>query len=185
MRSILHSPGSAPVRDGAHQHRLATIDPALAQQIASVGTGPASISVAAVITRSVVESAVATAGAVGPDGPVRGADGPIHVAEAADLAFLNQLSQGAAVDWDSYDAEVAQRHDSNATSPHMNGPLDLDSSADSLRQRLLYMAFYRTALIAELIRFWRQPASPALADIVYCAVAAGFKPVVTSTLNSM
>lgn len=185
MRSILHSPGSAPVLDGAHQHRLATIDPALAQQIASVGTGPASISVAAVITRSVVESAVATAGAVGPDGPVRGADGPIHVAEAADLAFLNQLSQGAAVDWDSYDAEVAQRHDSNATSPHMNGPLDLDSSADSLRQRLLYMAFYRTALIAELIRFWRQPASPALADIVYCAVAAGFKPVVTSTLNSM
>lgn len=185
MRSILHSPGSTPVLDGAHQHRLATIDPALAQQIASVGTGPASISVAAVITRSVVESAVATAGAVGPDGPVRGADGPIHVAEAADLAFLNQLSQGAVVDWDSYDAEVAQRHDSNATSPHMNGPLDLDSSADSLRQRLLYMAFYRTALIAELIRFWRQPASPALADIVYCAVAAGFKPVVTSTLNSM
>ena len=184
LRSILHSPGSVPVLDGAHQHRLATIDPALAQQIASVGSGPASISVAAVITRSVVESAVATAGAVGPDGPVRGADGPIHVAEAADLTFLNQLSQGA-VDWDSYDAEVAQRHDGNATSPHMNGPLDLDDSADSLRQRLLYMAFYRTALIAELIRFWRQPASPALADIVYCAVAAGFKPVVTSTLNSM
>ena len=63
--------------------------------------------------------------------------------------------------------------------------LDLDDSADSLRQRLLYMAFYRTALIAELIRFWRQPASPALADIVYCAVAAGFKPIVTSTLNSI
>lgn len=185
MRSILHSPGSVPVLDGAHQHRLATIDPALAQQIASVGTGPASISVAAVITRSVVESAVATAGAVGPDGPVRGADGPIHVAEAADLSLLNQLSQGVAVDWDSYDAEVAQRHDGNATSPHMNGPLDLDDSADSLRQRLLYMAFYRTALIAELIRFWRQPASPALADIVYCAVAAGFKPIVTSTLNSI
>ncbi len=184
LRSILHSPGSVPVLDGAHQHRLATIDPALAQQIASVGTGPAAISVAAVITRSVVEAAVATAAAVGPDGPVRGADGPIHVAESADLAFLNELSQGTPVDWDSHDNEVAQRHDGNATSPHMNGPLDLDDSKASLDQRLLYMAFYRTALIAELIRFWRQPTSPALADIVYCAVAAGFKPVVTTTLNS-
>lgn len=185
LRSILHSPGSVPVLDGEHQHRLATIDPALAQQIAAVGTGPEAIPVAAVITRGVVEAAVATAAAVGPDGPVRGADGPIHVAESADLAFLNELSQGTPVDWDSHDSEVAQRHDGNATSPHMNGPLDLDDSKASLDQRLLYMAFYRTALIAELIRFWRQPTSPALADIVYCAVAAGFKPVVTSTLNAL
>lgn len=186
LRSILHSAGSAPVLDGAHQHRLTAIDPALAQQLSAIVGGPREIPVAAVITRAVVEAATQTVAATGSNGlPVSGSDGPIQVAEAADLAFLNKLGQGTPVDWNAYNDEVAQRHEGNATSPHLNGPLDLDDSDPSQHARMLYIAFYRTALIAEMIRYWQQPTTPSLADIVYCAKTAGFGQVVASTLAAL
>ncbi len=185
LRSILHSPGSVPVLDGAHQHRLAAIDLDLAQQISTVGSGASEVPVAAVITRAVVEAATQTPAAMIKGSPVSSADGPIQVAEVADLAFLNELAQGTPIDWAAYNNEVAQRHDGNATIPHLNGPLDLDDSKDSRDARLLYIAFYRTALIAELIRYWQRPASPSLADIVYCAVVSGFGQVVASTLSTL
>lgn len=141
---------------------------------------------AAFITRAVVETATQTVSATGRDGtPVRGSDGPYQVAEAADLALLDKLAQGTPVDWEAYNNEVAQRHDGNATSPHLNGPLDLDHSDQSQDARMLYIAFYRTALIAELIRCWQRPTSPSLADIVYCARVAGFGHVVASTLATL
>lgn len=187
LRSILHTPGSVPVLDGEHQHRLATIDPVLAQQISTVIGGASEVPVAAVITRAVVEAAIQEPAATKSDrSPVCGADGPYQVAEAADLALLNKLGQGTPVDWAAYNNEVAQRHDGNATSPHLSGPLDLeDDPKQSLTARMLYIAFYRTALIAELIRYWQQPASPSLADIVYCAKVAGFGQVVASTLSTL
>lgn len=187
LRSILHTPGSVPVLDGEHQHRLATIDPVLAQQISTVIGGASEVPVAAVITRAVVEAAIQEPAATKSDrSPVCGADGPYQVAEAADLALLNKLGQGTPVDWEAYNNEVAQRHEGNATSPHLSGPLDLeDDPKQSLTARMLYIAFYRTALIAELIRYWQQPASPSLADIVYCAKVAGFGQVVASTLSTL
>ena len=184
MRSILHAPGSVPALDGEHHHRLSVIDPALAQQISTIVGGPSEVSVAAVVTRAVVEAAAQTVAATGNEGkPVCGADGPYQVAELADLAFLNELAQGTPVDWAAYNSEVAQRHDGNATIPHLSGPLDLDDSDQSLTARMLYIAFYRTALIAELIRHWQRPTSPSLADIVYCAKVAGFGSVAVTILE--
>ena len=186
LRSILHTPGSAPVLDGEHQHRLTAIDPVLAQQISTVTGGASEVPMAAVITRAVVEAAIQEPAATKSDrSPVCGADGPYQVAEAADLALLNKLGQGTSVDWEAYNNEVAQRHDGNATSPHLSGPLDLDDSDQSQTARMLYKVFYRTALIAELIRYWQQPTSPSLADIVYCAKVAGFGQVVASTLATL
>ena len=95
MRSILHSPGSAPCAMVPISIGWRRLIRHWRNRLRRSVRVLASISVAAVITRSVVESAVANGGC-GRSGWSGAWRGWTDSCCRADLAFLNQLSQGAA-----------------------------------------------------------------------------------------
>lgn len=179
-RDLLRLLSEAPKLDGGHQHRLATVDPVLAQRVTALADqgGRVSEVTAAALTNAVY-------------GPARHGVDPqlpplIGDAEAQVLAAVNTRTATADT-WAAYDAAVADRNEklNGALSwPETYGPLDHDGSKacqDSIR---LYRNYFRMARMIELVRCWKTT-PPSLAELVYCALMAGFGAEVANTVGAV
>lgn len=179
-RDMLRLLSEAPKLDGGHQHRLATVDPVLAQRITALtGQGGRVPEVtAAALTNAVYAPA---RHGVDPQLPPLMGD-----AEAQVLAAVNTRTATANT-WAAYETAVSQRDEElhGALSwPETHGPLDHDGSKacrDSIR---LYRNYFRMARMIELVRCWKTT-PPALAEMAYCALMAGFGPEVANTVAAV
>jgi hypothetical protein len=171
-KDILSAPGSAPVFDGAHQHRLVTIDPALAQKVAmldrggDVGTELAS-QVSAAVIRAAQQQTTPTGQAL---------------VNEFDVNTLVAVGDGRAVDWEEHFRHVLGRDNHAVVLPESQArPLDLDDSPTSVNARALYYGYYRMGRIVELVRCWQhRPVS--VLDVVYCGLTAGCGPAVAAVI---
>lgn len=179
-RDMLRLLSEAPKLDGGHQHRLATVDPVLAQRVTALADqgGRVSEVTAAALTNAVYAPAKH---GVDPQLPPL-----VRDAEAQVLAAVNARTATGDT-WAVYEAAVADRDEelNGALSwPETHGPLDNDGSKacrDSIR---LYRNYFRMVRMIELVRCWKTT-PPALAEMVYCALMAGFGPEVGNTVGAV
>lgn len=168
----------APVLDGAHRHRLATIHEGLADRVQRVAAGSpgAVLSAAAAITNVVYSGLKAQPDQLGTgQSMVTGEDERI-----LDLVNREQASEEA---WTAYDAAVQVRGGGAALWPEQfQGVQDNDDSDTARHAMRLYEHYYRTSRFIELINCWRRR-PPALTEIAYCAITAGFGGAVLKTLT--
>lgn len=174
-KDILQMPGQAPILDGAHQHRLKVIDPALAQRVAALDRGgDVTAWVGAQLTAAVIRAAME------PDETGK------KLATPQDAEILEAVNSGRATAdrWEAYEQEVAQREGGAVALPEIHAPRDRDSSPASVDARLWYRHYYRMGRIVELVRCWRSlPVS--LADVAYCGQAAGYGSVVAAMIAAI
>ncbi|MGV7552286.1 hypothetical protein PJN95_29580, partial [Mycobacterium kansasii] len=104
----------------------------------------------------------------------------------ADAQRLQAVSSGAATTalCTDYDRAVAQRHDGAAMWPDQHAPRDNDDSDLARAAILWYTHYFRIGRMIELIQCWKT-GSPRLAELVYCAIKAGFGPTVVTTIAAM
>ncbi|MGV7918688.1 hypothetical protein PJO52_15185 [Mycobacterium kansasii] len=174
-RDALRLVNEAPKLDAAHQHRLAVLDPGLYRRVNGLDRGgDMSAWAAATLTRTVFEAALKPDGTGAP------------LVEQADAQMLQAVSSGAATTamWSDYDRAVAQRHDGAAMWPDQHAPRDNDDSDLARAAILWYSHYFRIGRMIELIQCWKT-GSPRLAELVYCAIKAGFGPTVVTTIAAM
>lgn len=174
VREILGRPGSPPVLDGAHQHRLATVDPALAQRISALDRGG---DVATALTSDLSVAVVRAAQEhTRPDGTALVHDEDVRVL----LAVGNRES----VDWGEHFRAVEARDGRAIVMPEAAAkPIDLDDAEVSVAIRARYAGFYIAGRIVELVRCWRH-SPPSVLDIAYCGVMAGAGAAVAGVVAS-
>ncbi|WP_214094970.1 nucleoporin FG repeat-containing protein [Mycolicibacter acidiphilus] len=166
-RDILRGSGPTPVLDGWHQHRLAGVEPTLAQRIAGLDRGPSAVgTLAAQISAQVVRAAEEQS-----------------LVNSADVDVLVKIGDGRPVDWAAHFRGVLDRDNHAVWLPDAAArAIDLDDAPASVATRDRYQRFYRMGRLVELVRCWRhQPVS--VADIAYCAVLAGFGPQVAAVVT--
>jgi hypothetical protein len=167
--------GQAPKLDAAHQHRLAVVDPGLAQRVNSLDRGgDVSAWAAATLTGAVFREAT------NPDGT------GLPLVQRADADMLQAVNDGTANAevWATYDRAVDQRDSGAAMWPDTHAPRDNDGSEAARAAILWYTHYYRMGRMIELIRCWTAR-PPRLAEVAYCGIVGGFGPVVVSTLAAM
>lgn len=179
-RDMLRLLSEPPRLDGGHQHRLATVDPVLAQRVTTLADqgGRVSEATAATLTNAVYGPAKH---GVDPQLPPLVGD-----AEAQVLAAVNTRTATADT-WAAYEAAVADRDEElhGALSwPETHGPLDHDGSKACRESIRLYRNYFRMARMIELVRCWKT-SPPALAEMAYCALMAGFGPEVANTVAAV
>lgn len=179
-RDLLRLLSEAPKLDGGHQHRLATVDPALAQRVTALADRGGRVSEVAAATLTNAVYGPAKHG-VDPQLPPLMGD-----AEAQLLAAVNTRTATADT-WAAYETAVADRNEElhGALSwPETYGPVDHDGSKvcrDSIR---LYRNYFRMVRMIELVRCWKTT-PPALAEMAYCALMAGFGHEVANTVAAV
>lgn len=163
VREILGRPGSAPAFDGGHLHRLATVDPSLAQRVAALDRGgDMTTAVAADMSVAVIRAAQEH---TRPDG--------VGLVHDDDVKALLAIKDRKPVDWDQHFQDVAARDNHAIVMPEAAAkPVDLDDAEVSVAIRARYTGFYIAGRIVELVRCWRQ-SPPSILDIAYCGLMAG------------
>lgn len=153
--------GVAPALGGGHQHRLATIDPAMYARIRALR--PEVAMVAAVGTTNTVLQEAQN---------VQGVSGALST--DAETAMLQKVAQRGATeqDWVSY--KTAAR--SAETELTTRATHSYDDEPETQREREAYQLAFRRARIVELVCCWEEPLTPSLPDIVYNAICAGYQP---------
>ncbi|SHS17668.1 putative methyl-accepting chemotaxis sensory transducer [Mycobacteroides abscessus subsp. abscessus] len=153
--------GAAPALGGGHQHRLATIDPAMYARIRALR--PEVAMVAAVGTTNTVLQEAQN---------VQGVSGALST--DAETAMLQKVAQRGATeqDWVSY--KTAAR--SAETELTTRATHSYDDEPETQREREAYQLAFRRARIVELVCCWEEPLTPSLPDIVYNAICAGYQP---------
>lgn len=153
--------GAAPALGGGHQHRLATIDPAMYARLRALR--PEVAMVAAVgVTNTVLQEAQ----------KVQGVNGALST--DAETAMLQKVAQSGATeqDWVSYKAAVSSANLELTT----HATHSYDDEPETQREREAYQLVFRRARIMELVCCWEEPLTPSLPDIVYNAICAGYQP---------
>ncbi|MEE6140118.1 hypothetical protein SKC41_27815 [Mycobacterium sp. 050128] len=174
-RNALRLVIDAPKLDAAHQHRLAVIDPGLAQRVNSLDRGgDVSARCAAVLTGVLFEAATKADGTGAP------------LLEKADADILQAVSNGTVNPdtWATYDREVDQRHGSAVMWPQQHAPSDSDGSDLAQASILWYLHYYRIGRMIELIKCWKAR-PPRLVEVAYCGITAGFGPTVVNAIGAM
>jgi hypothetical protein len=165
----------APKLDAAHQHRLAVVDPWLAQRVNSLDRGgDVSSWAAATLTAAVFREAA------NPDGT------GLPLVQNADADMLQAVNDGTANAemWAAYDRAAGQRDSGAAMWPDTHAPRDNDGSQVARAAILWYTHYYRKGRMIELIRCWKAR-PPRLAEVVYCGMVGGFGPVVANMIADM
>jgi hypothetical protein len=165
----------APKLDGAHRHRLAVIDPGLAQRVEYMDrVGAGSLWTAATLTDVLFGEARK------PDdiGQPLVTDDEYSV-----LAAVNTDTANAEV-WTAYDCALEKPDRHNAIWPQGHGPRDNDDSEFARNQIRLYRHLFRMGRMIEMVQCWKAR-PPRLAEIAYCGIAAGFGPLVATTITRM
>ncbi|MHA7659280.1 hypothetical protein ACX9NJ_28075, partial [Mycobacterium sp. ML2] len=168
----------APSLDGAHQHRLTSLDPGLAQRVSAIASNGQQV---AAWTAAQLTAAVIRAAKLPADGTAK----PLAFDDEAHI--LQAVSAGAAHEatWASYDEQVAARDDRAWLWPESHAALDHDGSELSESMNVWYRHYFRGGRIVELVQWWKNNAAPPLAEIAYCGVQAGFGAVVAATLGAV
>ncbi len=174
VREILGRPGSAPMFDGAHQHRLTTVDPSLAQRVAALDRGgDMTTAVAADLSVAVIRAAQEH---TRPDG--------VGVVHDDDVKALLAIKDRKPVDWDQHFQDVSARDNHAIVMPEAAAtPVDLDDAEVSVALRARYTGFYIAGRIVELVRCWRQ-SPPSILDIAYCGLMAGAGGAVAAVIGA-
>lgn len=174
-RDALGMLSEAPKLDAGHRHRLTVLDPGLAQRVDALDRGgDMSAWAGATLTGTVFKEAAK------PDGT---GSALVHAADAEILQAVNDGTADAEV-WATYDQAAEQRDNGAALWPDTHAPRDNDGSDAARAAILWYQHYYRAGRMIELVRCWKAR-PPRLADVVYCAMAAGFGSLVVSTLAAM
>ena len=162
----------APKLDGAHRHRLAVIDAGLAQRVDDLDRGGAvSLWAAATLTDVLFGEARK------PDDieqPLVTDD------EYTVLAAVNTDTANAEV-WAVYDRAVEKPDRMVAVWPQGHAPRDHDGSEFTCNQIRLYRHLVRMGRMIEMVQCWKAR-PPRLAEVAYCGIAAGFGPLVATTI---
>lgn len=167
---IRRSPGEAPSAGGGYRHRLDAVAPDIWDKTQLVLGEAMCRRVAEAVAQTVLDEAKA----VEADRPPMT---PPLVDPYDQREVVERLGAGQSVDWDGHHKHVAGRG-----VLHPDGVLDADESEVSEALRVFYRHSYRSALIVEMLRCWRdQPVS--LPDVAYCGWAAGFGHAVDRALN--
>jgi hypothetical protein len=174
-RDVLGMLSRVPRLDGGYRHRLAVLDQGLAQRVDALDRGgDVSAWAAATLTGTVFKEAAK------PDGTGSA------LVQAADADILQAVNDGTAdaEGWAAYDRAAEQRDNGAALWPDTHAPRDNDGSDAARAAILWYQHYYRAGRMIELVRCWKtRPAR--LAEVVYCAITAGFGSLVVSTLAAM
>lgn len=174
-RNVLGMLSQAPRLDGGHRHRLAVLDQGLAQRVGALDRGgDVSAWAAATLTGTVFKEAAK------PDGT---GSALVHAADADILQAVNGGTADAEV-WATYDRAAEQRDNGAAMWPDTHAPRDNDGSEAARAAILWYQHYYRAGRMIELVRCWKAR-PPRLAEVVYCAITAGFSSQVVATLAAM
>jgi len=171
-RDALSVLSDAPKLDAAHQHRLAVIDVGLAQRIQNLDRGgDVSVWAAASLTSAIYRAAR------NPDDT-----GSSLVTDDEDKV-LEAVNSGTANDalWLAYDHAAEARDNGSAIWPDRHAPQDNDGSDRARAIILWYRHYYRMGRIIELVQCWKTR-PPALAEVAYCGIVAGFGTVVMSAI---
>jgi hypothetical protein len=174
-RQALGMLSTAPVLDGAHQHRLTALDPVLAQRVSALASNPqVAVRAAAGLTAAVIRAAHA------PDGTGK----PLAFEDEANI--LQAVSAGTADEalWASYDAQVAERDERAWLFPESHAALDHDGSELSESMNLWYRHYFQGGRVVEMVQWWKNGVAP-LAEVAYCGLQAGFGPVVAATIGAI
>lgn len=172
-RDIMSVPGSPPVLDGAHQHRLTTIDPALAQRVSMLldHGGDVSTELASQLSAAVIRAAQQQTLPTGQT-----------LVNEYDVNTLVAVGNGERVDWQEHFRHVLARDNHAVVMPESQGrPLDLDDSPTSMNIRAFYYGYYRMGRIVELVRCWQHRPVNVL-DVAYCGLTAGFGQAVAAVV---
>ena len=170
LRDIWATPGAAPILDGAHVHRLASINQLLSAQVEQLeGHGQRAVDAAYRLSYAIMASAQG-------ENPIAS----ISLVRQEEAATLAAVRTGG-VDWDAYTTEV-RSHCSHILLPVAPG--DLDDGETTRTMRIMYAQWYRSGRMIELVRLWENGA-PLLRDVAYCGVAAGFGSTVLSELQKL
>ncbi|MFP1155370.1 hypothetical protein ACK280_25335 [Mycobacterium sherrisii] len=169
----------APKLDAAHQHRLATIDPALAQRVQKLDDGHISLWAAGHITVAVIKAAWGTPDKTG-----------MRLVTDDDRDILQAVNEGrASADrWAEYEGAVVRRDkaaNGALTMPSMHAPQDNDGSAAAGNAIVFYRHYFQIGRMIDLVRCWKLTPAPHLAELVYCGIMAGFGPVVAQTIAAI
>jgi hypothetical protein len=174
-RDVLGMLSQPPRLDGGHRHRLAVLDQGLAQRVDELDRGgDVSAWAAATLTGTVFKEAAK------PDGTGAAL---VHAADADILQAVNDGTADAET-WATYDRAAEQRDNGAALWPDTHAPRDNDGSEAARAAILWYQHYYRAGRMIELVRCWKAR-PPRLAEVVYCAITAGFGSLVVSTLAAM
>lgn len=174
-RDALRLISEAPKLDAAHQHRLAVMDPGLAQRVNGLDRGgDVSARCAAVLTGVLFQAATTPDSTGAP------------LVEKADADILQAVSNGTVNPdtWATYGREVDQRHGSAVLWPQQHAPSDNDGSDIAQASILWYLHYYRIGRMIELIRCWKAR-PPRLVEVAYCGITAGFGPTVVNAIGAM
>ncbi|OBI24291.1 hypothetical protein A5710_00830 [Mycolicibacter sinensis] len=174
-RDVLGMLSQAPRLDGGHLHRLAVLDQGLAQRVDALDRGgDVSAWAAATLTGTVFKEAAK------PDGT---GSALVHAIDAEILQAVNDGTADAER-WKAYDRAAEQRDSGAALWPDTHAPRDNDGSDAARAAILWYQHYYRAGRMIELVRCWKAR-PPRLAEVVYCAITAGFGSLAVSTLAAM
>lgn len=173
-KDVLNLASEAPKLDGAHRHRLAVIEPVLAQRVDDLDRGGGvSLWAAATLTDVLFGEARK------PDdiGQALVTDDEYSVLSAVNTDTANDEV------WTAYERALQKPDRSAAVWPQGHGPLDHDGS-DFARDRIRVYRHFRMGRMIELVQFWKAR-PPRLAEVAYCGIAAGFGPLVATTITRM
>jgi hypothetical protein len=171
----------APKLDGAHQHRLATVNLDLAHRVNALERrgGAVWAWAAATLTAAVFQAAVAA----GTDG--LGGDKPLVTPSDAQMLEAVHAGTATADLWDDYERAAARRHDGSAMWPEVfQSVQDSDGSEATRHGMRWYRHFFRMARMIELVRCWKAR-PPRVAEVAYCGLLAGFGTVVVNTTTAV
>jgi hypothetical protein len=168
----------APKLDAAHQHRLASIDPSLAQRVHRLDRPDIASWAAGALTVAVVSAAWAAPDETG-----------MHVVDVADRNILQAVNEGSANAevWAAFEASVTKRdeeHKGALSMPEIHHPRDNDGSDDARRMILWYRHYFRMGRTIELVRCWKTR-PPSVSEVAYCGITAGFGSAVLSTMAAL
>ncbi|MGV7687835.1 hypothetical protein PJN34_26960 [Mycobacterium kansasii] len=168
---------AAPSLDGAHQHRLAALDPVLAQRVSAIDAkdGHLSAYAAAQLTAAVIQAAAQP----DPTGE------PLATADEGNILASVQRGTADEVSWKLYDELAYRRYGSDLLSPDSRAPRDCDGSELYHQSVVWYGHFYHVGRVVELVQLWRGGSVPPLAEIAYCGVQAGFGSVVAAMVSAI
>jgi hypothetical protein len=100
---------------------------------------------------------------------------------------LASVQRGTADDasWTLYDELVRDEYGYDHQSPDSYAPRDFDGSDLHHSAVLWYRHFFHLGRVIELVCLWKGGAVPALAEIAYCGVQAGFGSVATAMVSAI
>jgi hypothetical protein len=170
----------APKLDGAHQHRLATVNLDLAHRVNALERqgGDVRAWAAATLTAAVFQAAAAA----GTDGL---GDKPLVTPSDAQMLEAVHAGTATADRWDNYERAAARRHDGSAMWPELFQSVQDSDGSEATRHGMgWYRHFFRMARMIELVRCWKAR-PPHVAEVAYCGLLAGFGTVVVNTTTAV